>query len=123
MERIVINLEPSYERLSVEALKLLAERSGMDYAALAWLNSSRARAPVFRYGDIVDIVEELGERANADYACLVIVDVPDYYRGVVKRGLGGAETVEFKWKEDYLRELIRSGDEDTIVKYVKGELY
>lgn len=31
--------------------------------------------------------------------------------------------VKFEWKEDYLRELIRAGNEDDIVKYIKGELY
>lgn len=123
MERIVINLEPSCERLSVEALKLLAERTGTDYEWLAYANSHQGWTPIFNRGEIVNIVEELGERANAEYACLVIVDVPDHYRGLVKTWKGGRETVEFQWKEDYLRELIRTGDEETIVKYVKGKLY
>lgn len=53
---------------------------------------------------------------------MAVIEVPDYYRGVVHRHRDRRETVEFKWKEDYLRELIRTGNEDDIVKYIKGEL-
>lgn len=125
MERIVINLEPSFRYLSDEALRLLAERSGMEYNDhLRFLSTFESWHPFFHYGEIVNIVEELGERANGAKACLVIIDVPDHYRGVIEKSLRGGEMVRFQWKEDYLRELIRLGkDEDTIVKYVQGKLY
>lgn len=34
----------------------------------------------------------------------------------------GQEWVKFHWKEDHLRELIRLGNEDDIVNYVRGKL-
>lgn len=123
MEKIVINLEASFERLSNKALRLLAERLGTDYEMLARLHYLEPTSICFNRGPIVDIVEELGEEANGEYACLAVVEVPDYYRGVIERRRGGAETIKFQWKEDYLRELIRLGNEDDIVNYIKGNLY
>lgn len=125
MERIVINLEPSFRHLSTEALRLLAERVGIEYNDhLEFINAFETWRSFFHYGDVVNVVEELGERANGAGACLIIVDVPDHYYGIVEKGPNGGEIVRFKWKEDYLRELIRHGsDEDTIVKYVQGKLY
>lgn len=123
MEKIVINLEASLERLSSKALRLLAERTGAEYETIARLHFLQPNALCFNRGPIVDIVEELGEEANGEYACLVVVEVPDHYHGVIERRRGGAETVKFQWKEDYLRKLIQLGNEDDIVNYVRGKLY
>ena len=123
MEKIVINLETSITRLSDEALIMLSERDGMRLDFLKYINFAEQWQPYLHYGTIVDIVEELGERANGKFACLTIIEVPDHYIGSVEDCPGGGEMVRFEWEEDYLRELIRAGNEDDIVKYVKGELY
>jgi hypothetical protein len=123
MKKIVINLEPSLDRFSDKALRLLAEKDGVDYNMLKYMNTFEQHHAYFHYGSVVDIVEELGEDANGAYSCLIVVEVPDHYYGIVDKGLNGAETVKFQWKEDYLRELIKTGNEDDIVNYIKGKLY
>lgn len=123
MEKIVINLETSITRLSDEALMMLSEREGMRLDGLKYINFAEQWQPCLHYGTIVDIVEELGERANGNFACLTIIEVPDHYVGSIEDRPGGGEMVKFEWQEDYLRELIRAGNEDDIVKYIKGKLY
>lgn len=123
MEKIVINLNASVERFSNKALKLLAERDGVDYNTLRYMNTFEQHLHYFHYGSVVDIVEELGEDANGWDSCLVVVEVPDHYYGMVEKGFNGGETVVFRWKEDYLRELIKTGNEDDIVNYIKGKLH
>lgn len=122
MEKIVINLDASITRLSDEALTMLSEREGIKLNDLKHMNFSEQWQPCLHYGTIVDIVEELGDRANGKFARLVIVEVPDHYIGSVEGTFDGGETVRFNLKEDYLRELIRAGNEDNIVKYAVGEL-
>ena len=111
-------------RLSDEAIELYAQRSGDDIKWIKYLNYHEPGNYCLSHNPILaDVVTELGDRANGEYACLTVVEVPDHYKGVVHRYRNGRETVEFKWQEDYLRELIQAGNEDDIVKYVKGELY
>lgn len=72
--------------------------------------------------DNLDFVPAVENPSRLNYlAGAVVVDVPDIYRGVVKTYRCGEE-VEFQWKEDHLRKLIRLGNEDDIVNYVKGRL-
>lgn len=124
MEKIVIDLDGGLTRLSDEAIELYAQRSGDDIKLIKYLNYHEPGHYYLSHNPILaDVVTELGDRANGEYACLTVVEVPDHYEGVVRRYRDGRETVEFKWQEDYLRELIQSGNEDDIVKYVKGELY
>lgn len=123
MEKIVINLKNSITRLSDEALMMLSERECIGLATLKYINFAEQWQPCLHYGTIVDIVEELGERANGKFACLRVVEVPDHYIGSVENRHGGGEMVKFEWQEDYLRKLIQAGNEDDIVKYIKGELY
>lgn len=68
--------------------------------------------------DLVRVVKELGERANAgSHSELVIVNIPDGYNYWIE-SYDGAETVHLKAKEDVLRNLIREGDEEKIVSYI-----
>lgn len=123
MEKIVIDLDGGFTRLSDEAIELYAQRSGDDIEWLKYLNYNEPGNYCLSHNPILaDVVTELGARANGEYAHLAVIEVPDHYRGVVHRHRDRRETVEFKWKEDYLRELIRTGNEDDIVKYIKGEL-
>ena len=124
MERIIINLEGTgFCPLSSEAIRRYCEYSGMEPSTIRYLwNTSSVVGGLRRDPILIKIIEELGARANADeYTCLVVVDVPDIYRGVVKAYRCGEE-VEFQWKEDHLRKLIRLGNEDDIVNYVRGRL-
>ena len=124
MEKIVIDLDGGLTRLSDEAIELYAQRSGDDIKWIKYLNYHEPGNYCLSHNPILaDVVTELGDRANGKYACLTVVEVPDHYEGVVHRYRDGRETVELKWQEDYLRELIQAGNEDDIVKYVKGELY
>lgn len=123
MERIIIN--KGYDLLcplSEEAIKLYAERSELLDANTIKYHWNDITNYV-RYDPIlIEIIEELGERANVNcYTCLVVVDVPDEYWGEIEK-FDGREWVKFHWKEDHLRKLIRLGNEDDIVNYVKGRL-
>lgn len=68
--------------------------------------------------DLIRVIEELGERANAGrHSELVIVEIPDGYNYWIE-SYDGAETVHLKAKEDVLRNLIREGNEEKIVTYI-----
>lgn len=123
MERIIIN--KGYNPLcplSEEAIKLYAERSerlNANMIKYCWndITNYVRHDPI-----LIEIIEELGERANVNcYTCLVVVDVPDGYWGEIVE-FDGKEWVKFHWEEDRLRKLIRLGNEDDIVNYVKGKL-
>lgn len=124
MERIVIN-KGYYPwcPLSTEAIELYAKRSerlDANTIKYCWdeITNYARHDPI-----LIEIIEELGERANVNCeACLVVVDVPDEYWGEIVTMGGGSECVKFHWKEDHLRKLIRLGNEDDIVNYVKGKL-
>lgn len=124
MERIIIDKGYSvhYCPLSEEAIKLYAERSEFLSAEMIKYNWNDITSYARWDPILIEIIEELGSRANVDcYTCLVVVDVPDEYWGEIET-VGGHECVKFHWKEDHLRELIRLGNEDDIVNYVRGKL-
>lgn len=125
MERIVIDKGCSvhYCSLSEEAIKLYAERSGKTAGLIEYVwNHYSVVGGLRRDPILIEIIEELGSQANADeYTCLVVVDVPDEYWGEIEE-MDGREWIKFHWKEDHLRELIRLGNEDDIVNYVRGKL-
>ena len=67
---------------------------------------------------MVSVVEELGRDADDIFSCLEVVEIPDEYNYVINE-YDGLEHIVLKIKESYLRELIRLGNEDDIVEYVK----
>ncbi len=79
MEKVIINLEYGAGRLSEEAITLLAERLGRTSTEiLMWCDYE----PWWlRYRpELIDIVEELGERANGRDTCFIVCEIPDEYR-------------------------------------------
>lgn len=66
---------------------------------------------------LIDIVNELGEEARRSCSKLAVAEFPDGYDYWIE-DYDGVETVHTLVKEDYLRELIRLGNEDDIVNYV-----
>ena len=97
--------------LSDEAINLYKERSG-SANDIRWWHDDVRDDPI-----LVDIVEELGERANSWASKLEIVDVPDGYDYWIE-DYDGRETLHLKIRESHLRELIRLEVEDDIVNYV-----
>ena len=95
--------------LSDKALKLYNERADVP-AEHSW--HIRRDDPV-----LVSVIEELGIEADGNYASLEVIDIPDGYDYVVDE-YDGLEHTELVIREEVLREKIREGNEDEIVKYV-----
>jgi hypothetical protein len=96
---------------SREAKTLYEKLSGMEMASI-WDGYFRDD-PV-----MVNVVEELGMDANGPWSHLGLINVPDGYCWHIEE-IEGTEYVVLEYDESYLRELIRSGDEEAIVNYVK----
>lgn len=97
--------------ISDEAKNLYKERSGVNGYVSSYCDELRDD-PI-----LINIVEELGERANGSASKLMVVDVPGHYQYQIE-DYDGIETIHLCIDEDYLRKLIRLGNEDDIVKYV-----
>lgn len=97
--------------ISDEAKNLYKERSGVKDYVSSYCEELRDD-PI-----LINIVEELGELAYDGATKLMIYEVPEGYSYRV-HNYDGFETIHLKINEDYLRELIRLGNEDDIVKYV-----
>jgi hypothetical protein len=67
--KIVINTRHGGFGLSKEALALFNERSG---AVVTWDFNIKRNDPI-----LVEIVEQLGEAADGDFAELKIIEIPD----------------------------------------------
>ena len=96
---------------SDEAKELFHKRTGID-KKLFWRYEDHRADPI-----LVDIVKELGDRANQRHSKLYIVEIPDEYDYWVE-DYDGIENLHKTVREDVLRELIRAGNEDDIVTYV-----
>ena len=77
MQKIVVNRCYGGFGLSDLAVKMLAIRKGQDYE-----DNDQAKATLEYFlprddADLVAVVEELGDRANGNYAELKVLSVPD----------------------------------------------
>jgi hypothetical protein len=116
--KVIINSDFGGFALSEKAKAMYVERGGtIDYSFLG--ERALRDDPI-----MVDIVTELGGEANARFSDLEIVNVPEQYDYSIG-DYDGLEHVVLTCKEGYLRELIRSGNEDEIVFYVRaiGTIY
>lgn len=116
--KVIINSDFGGFGLSEKALEMYKERGGtIDYSFLGV--SALRDDPI-----MVDIVTELGDEANDIFSDLEIVNVPEQYDYAID-DYDGLEHAVLACKEGYLRELIRSGNEDEIVFYVRaiGTIY
>jgi hypothetical protein len=116
--KVIINSDFGGFGFSEKALEMYKERGGtIDYSFLG--KRALRDDPI-----MVDIVTELGGEANAIFSDLEIVNVPEQYDYRID-DYDGLEHVVLTCKEGYLRELIRSGNEDEIVFYVRaiGTIY
>jgi hypothetical protein len=111
--KIIINTDFGGFGLSQKAFELYKQRAGIE-------NVSKNKWDVDYRDDpiMVSIVEELGEEADDHFSRLEIREIPDEYDYDIGE-YDGWEHVVLRIKESRLRELIRIGDEDAIVKYVK----
>lgn len=110
--KVIINTDFGGFGLSDKALALYEERTGHKIAKYASGTEYR-EDPV-----MISIVEELGEEANNKYSDLEVVEIPDGYNYDIDY-YDGLEHIILRIREPYLRELIRLGNEDDIVNYVK----
>lgn len=107
--RIVYNSGFGGYGLSEKALKLYNERAG---------RTVEFRYKIARHDPIlVSVVEELGDEANDKYSDLALIDIPEGYDYTID-DYDGLEHVELVVNEDVLRDKIRTGDEEELVKYV-----
>lgn len=109
--KVIINRCYGGLSVSEEAIELYQQRTGkteIDAYTLDWERDD----PVW-----IEIVEELGDRADGRAAKIDIVEVPEGY-GYWIEDYDGMEFVRLVINEEYLRNLIRSGNEDDIVAYV-----
>ena len=110
--KVIINTDFGGFGLSEKAIYLYEQRTGHIFANYVW---------GYEYRDdpiMVSIVEELGEEANDKFAYLEVVEIPDGYNYDIDE-YDGLEHIILRIREPYLRELIRLGNEDDIVNYVK----
>ena len=110
--KVIINTDFGGFGLSEKALALYEERTGHK-SPKYYQGEAHRDDPV-----MVAIVEELGEEANDKYSDLEVVEIPDGYNYDID-DYDGLEHIILRIREPYLRELIRLGDEDNIVNYVK----
>lgn len=117
MQKVVINLEGSNGFLSKEAATLLAERLRIKRDTIEYVCWHE---PYYlRYcPEFIDIVEELGERANGFATYWLVREIPDEYDYEVEHIGKLTERVRLEVREEHLRKLIQLGNEDDIVKYV-----
>ena len=115
--KVIINTDFGGFGLSRKALELYKQRTGTEKRMPTYGEEEYRDDPV-----MVSIVEELGEEANDKYADLEVVDIPDEYNYTIDE-YDGLEHIILKIREDRLRELIRLGNEDSIVEYVKKTQY
>ena len=94
--------------LSEEAIKLYNEKSGRN---IKYDFDIERHDPI-----LVAVVEELGDEVNNIFSELAIIDIPEGY-GYAIDDYDGFETVELVLLEDVLRDKIRKGNEEEIVKY------
>lgn len=116
--KVIINSDFGGFCFSKKALEMYKERGGtIDYSFLG--ETALRDDPI-----MVDIVMELGDEANDRFSDLEIVNIPEQYDYEIDN-YDGLEHVILTCKEGYLRELIRSGNEDEIVFYVRaiGTIY
>ena len=71
---------------------------------------------------MVSVIEDLGAEADGVFSSLKVIDVSDEYDYVVHE-YDGLEHIVLKIREDHLRKLVRIGNEDDIVEYVKKTQY
>jgi hypothetical protein len=102
--------------VSNEALKLFNERSEKKVQYQFELRNQFRDDPI-----LINIVEELGDRANGSCSKLVVASFPDEYDYWIE-DYDGIETIHLTIRESHLRNLIRLGNEDDIVNYVKNAI-
>lgn len=115
--KVIINTDFGGFGLSKKALELYKQRTGTEKRMPTYCEEEYRDDP-----DMVSIVEELGEEANDKFANLEVVEIPDEYSYAIDE-YDGLEHIILKIREDSLRELIRLGNEDDIVEYVKKTQY
>lgn len=111
--KVIINSDFGGFGLSPKAYELYKQRVGIENFSEDKWDTEYRDDPV-----MVSVVEELKEEADDMFSCLEIVNVPDEYDYDIDE-YDGLEHVLLRIKEDHLRELIRLGNEDEIVEYVK----
>ena len=111
--RILINKRNGGFGLSDIAIDQYRLRSGNDVDADDLQEDHKYRTDPI----LIEIIDELGKRANGRFADVRCVEVPDYYDYTIDE-YDGLETIHLKIREDHLRKLIRLGIENDIVAYV-----
>ncbi len=95
--------------LSEKAKKLYNEKAG---GSVKYYGNIARHDPI-----LVSVIEELGEEANGMCSELALIDIPEGYDYVIDE-YDGLERIELVLLEDVLRDKIRAGDEEEIVRYV-----
>lgn len=111
--KVIINTDYGGFGLSKKAFDMYRERAGIDTIDRTKCHEEYRDDPI-----MLSIVEELGEDANDSLSDLKIVEIPDEYDYSISE-YDGWESVVLLINEAHLRELIRLGNEDDIVDYVK----
>ena len=111
--KVIINTEFGGFSLTKRAFELYKQRAGIESLSEDKWDEEYRDDPI-----MVSVVEELGYEAGEMFSCLEVVEIPDEYNYDVDE-YDGLEHIVLKIKEEYLRELIRLGNEDDIVEYVK----
>lgn len=108
MKEVVINQCFGGFGLSEEGMKLYHEKGGQE----RYCHRMRRTDPI-----LIEVVKELGEKANKEYSNLSVEEIEDGYNYYISE-YDGVESIQMMVNEDNLRELLKEGDEDKIVEYV-----
>lgn len=114
MKKIIINQCYGGWSLSNEAIEEYKKRSGTTKMIHSYCEELRDD-PILV--EVVDAMIKEGKRAGGSCASLSVVGIPDEYDYWIDE-YDGIEGIHLQVNEEYLRKLIRQGNEDDIVKYV-----
>ena len=115
--KVIINTDFGGFGISEKAFELYKQRTGFESLPSHRCDEYYRDDPI-----MISVIEELAEEGNDRYSSLEVVEIPDDY-GYAIDEYDGLETIILCIKEKRLRELIRLGNENDIVEYVKRTQY